>query len=106
MTAARESPAGGAPGIAAPAAPRVRVVLKLYATLADHLPAEARTTHRLPLDVAAGTTVQQVIDERKLPPKLCHLVLVNGYYVAPAQRSTHALESGDELAIWPPIAGG
>jgi sulfur-carrier protein len=84
----------------------MRVTLKLYASLADHLPAEARHDNRLPLELPAGTTVAEVIGARNLPPKMCHLVLVNGCYVAPADRATRALVDDDELAIWPPIAGG
>ena len=41
-----------------------------------------------------------------MPPKLVHLVLVNGHYIQPEQRLTHTLSEGDVLAIWPPIAGG
>jgi len=84
----------------------MQVTLKLYASLADHLPVELRTTHKLPLDLAAGTTVAQVIGLQNLPPKLCHLVLVNGFYVPPAERAARELKPDDELAIWPPIAGG
>ena len=84
----------------------MRFALKLYASLIDYLPAEVRRTHRLDLDVPAGTTVGDVIAQRDLPPKMCHLVLVNGLFIPPAQRATRALEEGDELAIWPPIAGG
>jgi len=84
----------------------VQVTLKLYASLADYLPPEARKTHRLPLDLPAGTTIAEVIGQQNLPPKLCHLVLVNGFFVPPAQRSSRALRQDDELAIWPPIAGG
>jgi sulfur carrier protein ThiS len=41
-----------------------------------------------------------------LPPKLVHLVLVNGVYIPPNQRAERPLQAGDVLAIWPPIAGG
>jgi sulfur carrier protein ThiS len=84
----------------------MQVTLKLYASLADHLPLDARRTHRLPLDLPVGTTVADVITQQSLPLKLCHLVLVNGFYVAPTERATRALRQDDELAIWPPIAGG
>jgi sulfur carrier protein ThiS len=84
----------------------IQVTLKLYASLADYLPAEARLTHRLSLDLAPGTTVAEVIAQQSLPPKLCHLVLVNGFYVAPAERAARVLQPDDELAIWPPVAGG
>lgn len=84
----------------------MRVTLKLYASLADYLPADARRTHRLPLELPAGATVADVIGRESLPVKLCHLVLINGLYVAPADRATRELRQDDELAIWPPIAGG
>ncbi len=84
----------------------VRVALKLYASLTDYLPPEARRTHRLELEVPAGTTVSDVIVQHSLPSKMCHLVLVNGFFVPPSRRSSRALEADDELAIWPPIAGG
>ncbi|MBS3916745.1 MAG: MoaD/ThiS family protein [Sulfuritalea sp.] len=84
----------------------MRITFKLYAMLSDHLPDEARKTNALPLDVPSGRTVGQVIDEFNLPPKLVHLVLVNGSYIPPADRAGRALAEGDVLAIWPPIAGG
>ena len=88
----------------------MEITLKLFATLGDYLPQEfngrVRVHNELPLDVAVGTTVQAVIDQMHLPPKMAHLVLVNGIYVPPRARSTHALHPGDALAVWPPIAGG
>jgi sulfur carrier protein ThiS len=70
------------------------------------LPAEARYDNRVPLELPEGSTVAQVIEPFGLPPKLVHLVLVNGRYIAPEQRLSATLNEGDVLAIWPPIAGG
>ena len=88
----------------------MRITLKLYAMLRDHLPPEAngqrRKGNELPLDVSEDATVQGVIDRYNLPSKLVHLVLVNGVYIPPQARAGHALAADDELAIWPPIAGG
>lgn len=84
----------------------MKVTLKLYATLSDHLPTEARKTNALELDLAEGTTPAQVIEDQNLPLKLCHLVLIDGVFVPPAARATRALAEGETLAIWPPIAGG
>jgi len=88
----------------------MRITLKLYAMLADHLPPEAdgrpRKGNALPLEVADDATVQGVIDRANLPARLVHLVLVNGVYIPPQARAGHVLAAGDELAIWPPIAGG
>jgi sulfur carrier protein ThiS len=88
----------------------MRITLKLYAMLSDHLPPEAdgqrRKGNELPLNVPDGATVQGVIDRFNLPSKLVKLVLVNGVFIPPQARAGHALTANDELAIWPPIAGG
>ncbi len=84
----------------------MKITFKLYASLTDYLPAEARTGNRMPLELPPGASIAQVIEPFGLPRKLVHLVLVNGVYVAPEQRLTHVLREGDVLAIWPPIAGG
>jgi sulfur carrier protein ThiS len=56
--------------------------------------------------VAPDAPISQIIEPFGLPPKMVHLVLVNGTYIEPGQRLTHTLREGDVLAIWPPIAGG
>jgi sulfur carrier protein ThiS len=56
--------------------------------------------------VPPGTTVQDLIDRYRVPAKLAHLVLVNGAFVPPDGRSTRELADKDEMAVWPPIAGG
>ena len=84
----------------------MHITLKLFASLGDCLPASVRPANEMPLSVADGLTIAQVIEPFALPPKLVHLVLVNGRYIEPAQRASHALQEGDVLAIWPPIAGG
>ena len=84
----------------------MKITFKLFATLTDYLPGAARLTNRMPLDVAPDATISQIIAPFGLPPRLVHLVLVNGHYIPPEQRPTHTLVEGDVLAIWPPIAGG
>ena len=58
------------------------------------------------LELEEITSVADLIDRYQLPPKLTHLVLVNGHYIEPDKRATTLLNDGDALAIWPPIAGG
>jgi sulfur carrier protein ThiS len=84
----------------------MRITLKLFASLAAHLPAEARASHALALDVGAGTTVMEVIRRQGVPEALCAIVLVDGHWVARPDRETRALAEGQVLAVWPPIAGG
>ena len=83
----------------------MRVVFKLFASLSDLLPAERRG-NLVDIEVMPGTTVGDLITRYRVPEKSAHLVLVNGHYIATAARTTHVLKEGDELAIWPPIAGG
>jgi sulfur carrier protein ThiS len=88
----------------------MQIVVKLHATLTDYLPRDDSgrkpAYNQLPIEVPDGIDVQSVIDRFHLPPRLVHLVLVNGVYVAPSSRAGRRLSAGDALAIWPPIAGG
>jgi sulfur carrier protein ThiS len=84
----------------------MRITFKLYASLTQHLPPEARQGNQVTLDIAPDATIADIIAPFNLPMKLVHLVLINGVYVAPADRAARTLQEGDVLAIWPPIAGG
>ena len=84
----------------------MRITLKLYAMLSDCLPDEARKTNSVALDIGPGMTVAQLIGAHNLPPRLCHLVLIDGVFIPPEQRAQRALVDGETLAIWPPVAGG
>jgi sulfur carrier protein ThiS len=84
----------------------MQITFKLYASLGEHLPADRRQGNQMPLEVAAGASIAEIIAPFNLPMKLVHLVLVNGVFVPPGERATRTLAEGDVLAIWPPIAGG
>jgi sulfur carrier protein ThiS len=83
----------------------MQITLKLYASLGDYLPPGARD-NRVALDIDAEDSVQRILERYQLPPRLTHLVLVNGVFVPPAERPERRLAPGDQLAVWPPIAGG
>lgn len=85
---------------------RMKITFKLFATLTDYLPAEARRSNQVELEVDPAAPINRIIEPYGLPPKLVHLVLVNGKYIAPELRASATLVEGDVLAIWPPIAGG
>ena len=84
----------------------MKITFKLFASLTDYLPVEARYTNVIELDIAPDASISQIIEPFGMPPKLVHLVLINGKYIEPAKRLTKTLVEGDVLAIWPPIAGG
>ncbi len=84
----------------------MKITLKLFASLAAHLPAEARSSHRIDLDIEPGTTVLDVIRRQRIPEALCAIVLIDGVWVARQDRATRALSADQVLAIWPPVAGG
>ena len=84
----------------------VKIQIKLYASLADHLPPGVPTHEGAVLELPEGTSPHALIDELDVPRDLAHLVLRNGVYIAPEERDQPVLRDGDEFAVWPPIAGG
>ena len=84
----------------------MKITFKLFATLTDYLPPEARRSNQIELDIDPATPISRIIEPFGMPHKLVHLVLVNGKYIEPTQRASHVLQPDDVLAIWPPIAGG
>jgi sulfur carrier protein ThiS len=94
----------GVPAVARP--DRVRMTLKLYATLTQYLPAEFRRDHAMPMEVDGNATIASIVTPLGMPPALVKLVVLNGVFVPPSERATRHLVDGDVLAIWPPIAGG
>jgi sulfur carrier protein ThiS len=84
----------------------MKITFKLFASLTEFLPQQARYTNVIEIDVPPGASISETIAPYGLPEKLVHLVLVNGTYIPPERRLTHILQEGDALAIWPPIAGG
>ena len=84
----------------------MQITFKLFATLTEYLPVDKRNSNQMALEVAPEATILGIIDSFSIPPKLVHLVLVNGSYVPPEERASRTLKEGDALAIWPPIAGG
>ena len=85
----------------------MKITFKLFASLTDYLPpTREHGSNFVDIEVPEGASIGEVVAPFQLPQKLVHLVLVNGVYVAPAERGTLRLSEGDVLAIWPPSAGG
>ena len=83
----------------------MRITLKLYASLQDHLPANAKN-HSTEVVIGEGDTPYQLLERFNVPRKMAHLVILNGIYLYPADREKPLLKDGDILAVWPPVAGG
>jgi molybdopterin converting factor small subunit len=76
--------------------------VKLMASLRSRLPAGAQGG-TAQLDVEPGTTVAALLDRLGVATGHVHLVMVNGSMERDRQR---ALSDGDELVVFPPVAGG
>lgn len=83
----------------------MQVQLELYASLMKHLPPEA-DRHRVRFEVPNGITAHGLLERCGVPRENAHLVLRNGVFLHQEERERTALEEGDVIAVWPPVAGG
>lgn len=74
----------------------VNVKVKLFASLRQFGPDVQQ------IDLPEDTTIDTVERALNLPPSIRLLRIVNGEHRA----AEHRLKEGDELALFPPIAGG
>jgi molybdopterin converting factor small subunit len=79
----------------------MRVQVKLYASLRKFRP-ELDHGEAFELELEEGTTWQALIVTLGIPETEAKQCFVNGI----VQRSNRALEDGDEIGLFPPIAGG
>jgi molybdopterin converting factor small subunit len=77
----------------------VKVTVRLYAMLRELGPGR---TGEIELDVPDGTSVAQLMAQLGLPSGLVRKVFVGGI----ARDDAHVLRPGDEVGLFPPIAGG
>jgi len=82
-----------------------RIKLKLFASLSRYLP-DGAVNHTVGLEAPDGTSVGSILCRLGVPPEECHLVLINGLFVPPSQRTTATVVEGDTVSAWPPVAGG
>lgn len=83
-----------------------KATVKLFASLSNYLPGSARNNSAevsLPSD---APTVSSALAALNVPMEKCHLVLLNGVFVSPSARTSCAVEDGDTISAWPPVAGG
>jgi len=61
----------------------VTITFKLFASLAEFLPSPA-VRNQVQLQITETTTINELIDQYRVPRDLAHLVLVNGIFIQPA----------------------
>ncbi len=84
----------------------MKITFKLYATLQHLLPTGA-VRNAIQIEVADDASLNDIVDQFRVPRELAHLVLVNGVFHGEAERDQRQLlKENDVLAIWPPVAGG
>jgi molybdopterin converting factor small subunit len=74
----------------------MKVKVKLFASLRTFGPDEQV------IELADQTTIDDVVDILKIPRTIRLLKIVNGEH----RPADHVLQDGDDLALFPPIAGG
>ena len=83
----------------------MKVTVKLFASLAEFLPPGA-TKNRSEVDLPEGITALGVMEHLKVPPDRAHLVMIDGVFVPHSERASRTLADGQEIAMFPPVAGG
>ena len=83
----------------------MNVRVKLYASLGAYLP-DGAVRNEVDYATADGASVAQVLSDIGVPGEMCHLVMIDGIYVAPGERDSFILKENQHLAVWPPVAGG
>lgn len=79
----------------------MEIDVKLWGIIPYHSP-EAKGRFSLKRSVAEGTTVQQLVEDLKLPHDLPFTVVVNGRVI----EEEYVLREGDEVALFAPFSGG
>jgi sulfur carrier protein ThiS len=82
----------------------MNLTFKLYASLSEYLP-PGSNDQQIKVDVAEDTTPVMLLERYGVPLTEVHLVLVNGVFIPPSERNK-PLAEGDQLAVWPAVAGG
>ena len=79
----------------------ITVQVRLYATLRRYRP-EVKLGESLPMELPEGSTVGQLITRLGIPNRVVKSIFVNRR----PQDPEYVLQNGDEVAIFPPVAGG
>jgi molybdopterin converting factor small subunit len=79
----------------------MQVKVKLFATLRDYLPKDS-DGRSCQVNIDEATTIEQIIGKFNIPEEIPKIILVNGLNGTMDQ----TVKEGDEVSIFPPVAGG
>ncbi|SDM36809.1 MoaD/ThiS family protein [Halarsenatibacter silvermanii] len=84
----------------------MEVSVKFYATLRDHLTQSKRQEleekGELNIEIEPGNTVGDLLARMNIPEEEVKMIFVDNR----RQKPDYSLQSGDNVAVFPPIAGG
>lgn len=79
----------------------MKIELRLYASLAAFMPEQTRG-HALTIEVSDGTSIQDLLQQLKVPKKQIKVIFLNGIHA----NGGDILKEGDRVGIFPAVAGG
>jgi sulfur carrier protein ThiS len=79
----------------------MKIELRLYASLASGMP-ESTGGKPHAMEVSEGTTIQNLLEQLKVPQEKIKLVFLNGVHA----NGDEILKEGDRVGIFPAVAGG
>ena len=79
----------------------MQVHVKLFASLRYHHPG-LEIGQSFPVELATGSTIDELVQHLGLPPEEVKLVYVNGR----SQTEEYVLTEDDQVGIFPPVGGG
>jgi molybdopterin synthase sulfur carrier subunit len=81
---------------------KMKIELKLYASLGRYMPQALLEKKQGYLEVGEGTTIKALLENLKVPLETVKLIFVNGVH----SKDDEVLKDGDRLGVFPPVAGG
>ena len=79
----------------------MKIELRLYASLAAFMP-EKKAGNPWMFEVSEGATVQDLVQQLKVPKKEIKVIFLNGIHASGGD----ILKEGDRVGIFPAVAGG
>ncbi len=79
----------------------MKIQVKLFANFREYLPPGSEGYGCI-LEMEEGATIGQVLQKLNIPDSIPMIALVNGLH----RSNADALQTGDVLSIFPPVAGG